>query len=192
MNLLKKCTAMLLTGAIALSCAACSGEDTAWIMRNGELEMPAGAYINSLIESYYEASSLVEDSEKDVLKQQIDGKDADEWIKEEALKATKQNMAVCAKFNELGLSFSEQELMTCQTQAESYYEQAGENLEKNGISKDSIELLYQITYMKVKVFDAIYGEGGERKITNRNCAITMKTIISRWQFRPLTFQQSQK
>ena len=99
MNLLKKCTAMLLTGAIALSCAACSGEDTAWIMRNGELEMPAGAYINSLIESYYEASSLVEDSEKDVLKQQIDGKDADEWIKEEALKATKQNMAVCAKFN---------------------------------------------------------------------------------------------
>lgn len=60
-------------------------------------------------------------------------------------------MAVCAKFNELGLSFSEQELMTCQTQAESYYEQAGENLEKNGISKDSIELLYQITYMKVKV-----------------------------------------
>ena len=65
MNLLKKCTAMLLTGAIALSCAACSGEDTAWIMRNGELEMPAGAYINSLIESYYEASSLVEDSEKD-------------------------------------------------------------------------------------------------------------------------------
>ena len=79
MNLLKKCTAMLLTGAITLSCAACSGEDTAWIMRNGELEMPAGAYINSLIESYYEASSLVEDSEKDVLKQQIDGKDADEW-----------------------------------------------------------------------------------------------------------------
>lgn len=55
---------MLLTGAIALSCAACSGEDTAWIMRNGELEMPAGAYINSLIESYYEASSLVEDSER--------------------------------------------------------------------------------------------------------------------------------
>ena len=167
MNLLKKCTAMLLTGAIVLSCAACSGEDTAWIMRNGELEMPAGAYINSLIESYYEASSLVEDSEKDVLKQQIDGKDADEWIKEEALKATKQNMAVCAKFNELGLSFSEQELMTCQTQAESYDEQAGENLEKNGISKDSIELLYQITYMKVKVFDAIYGEGGEKEVSEQ-------------------------
>ena len=57
--------------------------------------------------------------------------------------------------------------MTCQTQAESYYEQAGENLEKNGISKDSIELLYQITYMKVKVFDAIYGEGGEKEVSEQ-------------------------
>lgn len=102
MNLLKKCTAMLLTGAITLSCAACSGEDTAWIMRNGELEMPAGAYINSLIESYYEASSLVEDSEKDVLKQQIDGKDADEWIKEEALKATKPEHGSLCKIQRTG------------------------------------------------------------------------------------------
>lgn len=39
MNFLKKCAAVLLTGAMVLSMSACSS-DTDWIMRKGELEMP--------------------------------------------------------------------------------------------------------------------------------------------------------
>lgn len=166
MSFLKKCAAFLLAGVMALSCAACAA-DTTWIMKKGELEMPAGVYLNNLMQSYFEATMEVEDPSKDVLKQTIDGKDASEWIKEQALNATKESMALCDKFNQLGLSFSEQELATCQTQAKSYYEQAGDNLEKNGISQNSIELLYQITYMKTKVFDAIYGEGGEQEVSEQ-------------------------
>lgn len=163
MNFLKKCAAALLTGAMVLSCAACSS-DTGWIMRKDELEMPAGVYLNSLMSSYYEAQMLVSDSSKDVLKGEIEGQKASEWIKEHALRETKINMALCDQFNSLKLTMSQDELMACQTQAESYYEQYGENLEKNGISKNSIELLYQLTYMKVKVFDAVYGEGGEKEV----------------------------
>lgn len=166
MSFLKKCAAFLLAGVMALSCAACAA-DTTWIMKKGELEMPAGVYLNNLMQSYFEATMEVEDPSKDVLKQTIDGKDASEWIKEQALNATKESMALCDKFNQLGLSFSEQELATCQTQAKSYYEQSGDNLEKNGISQNSIELLYQITYMKTKVFDAIYGEGGEQEVSEQ-------------------------
>ena len=51
MNFLKKCAAVLLTGAMVLSMSACSS-DTDWIMRKGELEMPAGVYINNLLQSY--------------------------------------------------------------------------------------------------------------------------------------------
>ena len=166
MSFLKKCAAFLLAGVMTLSCAACAA-DTTWIMKKGELEMPAGVYLNNLMQSYFEATMEVEDPSKDVLKQTIDGKDASEWIKEQALNATKESMALCDKFNQLGLSFSEQELATCQTQAKSYYEQSGDNLEKNGISQNSIELLYQITYMKTKVFDAIYGEGGEQEVSEQ-------------------------
>lgn len=163
MNLLRKCAAAVIASAMLLSFAACSS-DTGWIMRKGELEMPAGVYLNNLMQSYYEASMMVENPDKSVLKQQIEDKDASEWIKEEALKNTKQSMAICDLFNELKLSFTEEELMTCHTQAENYYEKAGKNLEENGISQNSVELLYQISYMKAKVFDALYGEGGEKEI----------------------------
>lgn len=163
MNFLKKCAAALLTGAMVLSCAACSS-DTGWIMQKDELEMPAGVYLNNLLSSYYDAEMKVTDSSTSVLKSEIEGKKASEWIKEQALRETKINMALCDQFNTRKLTMSQDELMACQTQAESYYEQYGENLEKNGISKNSIELLYQLTYMKVKVFDAIYGEGGEKEV----------------------------
>ena len=163
MNFFKKCAAALIASAMLLSFSACSS-DTGWIMQKGELEMPAGVYINNMIQSYYEASMLVEDPQKDILKQEIDGVKASEWIENEALNLTKENMAICDLFNELGLSFTDQELMTAHSQAESYYAKAGEGLEKNGISQNSVELMYQITYMRAKVFDTLYGEGGEKEV----------------------------
>lgn len=164
MNFLKKCAAALMTGVMVLSCAACSS-DTGWIMKKDELEMPAGVYLNNLLSSYYDAKLKVTDSSTSLLKSEIEGKKASEWIKEQALRETKINMALCDQFNTRKLSMSQDELMACQKQAESYYEQYGENLEQNGISKNTIELLYQLTYMKVKVFDAIYGEGGEQEVS---------------------------
>lgn len=164
MNLRKKCAAVLTAGAMALSMAACSS-DTSWIMRKDPLEMPVGVYINNLIQSYYEATTLVEDAEQDVLSQQIEGQDAEDWIQQNAIDETKKAMAICSEFNARNIAFSQEQLLSCQEQAASYYEQAGDNLEKNGISQDSIELLYQITYMKTQLFQALYGEAGEDPVS---------------------------
>lgn len=164
MNLRKKCAAVLTAGALALSMAACSS-DTSWIMRKDPLEMPVGVYINNLIQSYYEATTLVEDAEQDVLSQQIEGQDAEDWIQQNAIDETKKAMAICSEFNARNIAFSQEQLLSCQQQAASYYEQAGDNLEKNGISQDSIELLYQITYMKTQLFQALYGEAGENPVS---------------------------
>ena len=164
MNLRKKCAAVLTAGALALSMAACSS-DTSWIMRKDPLEMPVGVYINNLIQSYYEATTLVEDAEQDVLSQQIEGQDAEDWIQQNAIDETKKAMAICSEFNARNIAFSQEQLLSCQEQAASYYEQAGDNLEKNGISQDSIELLYQIAYMKTQLFQALYGEAGEDPVS---------------------------
>ena len=164
MNLRKKCAAVLTAGAMALSMAACSS-DTSWIMRKDPLEMPVGVYINNLIQSYYEATTLVEDAEQDVLSQQIEGQDAEDWIQQNAIDETKKAMAICSEFNARNIAFCQEQLLSCQEQAASYYEQAGDNLEKNGISQDSIELLYQIAYMKTQLFQALYGEAGEDPVS---------------------------
>ncbi len=164
MNLRKKCAAVLTAGAMALSMAACSS-DTSWIMRKDPLEMPVGVYINNLIQSYYEATTLVEDAEQDVLSQQVEGQDAEDWIQQNAIDETKKAMAICSEFNARNIAFSQEQLLSCQEQAASYYEQAGDNLEKNGISQDSIELIYQIAYMKTQLFQALYGEAGEDPVS---------------------------
>lgn len=164
MNLLKKCAAALTAGALVLSMAACSS-DTSWIMRKDPLEMPVGVYINNLIQSYYDATTMVEDPDQDVLSQQIDGQDAKDWIQQNAIDETKKAMAICSEFNARNISFPQEQLLSCQEQAASYYEQAGDNLEKNGISQDSIELLYQIAYMKTQLFQALYGAAGEDPVS---------------------------
>lgn len=105
MNLRKKCAAVLTAGALALSMAACSS-DTSWIMRKDPLEMPVGVYINNLIQSYYEATTLVEDAEQDVLSQQIEGQDAEDWIQQNAIDETKKAMAICSEFNARNIAFS--------------------------------------------------------------------------------------
>lgn len=68
-------------------------------MRKDPLEMPVGVYINNLIQSYYEATTLVEDAEQDVLSQQIEGQDAEDWIQQNAIDETKKAMAICSEFN---------------------------------------------------------------------------------------------
>ena len=107
----------------------------------------------------------MEDAEQDVLSQQIEGQDAEDWIQQNAIDETKKAMAICSEFNARNIAFSQEQLLSCQEQAAAYYEQAGDNLEKNGISQDSIELLYQITYMKTQLFQALYGEAGENPVS---------------------------
>ena len=57
-----------------------------------------------------------------MLKQQVEGTDAKEWIQQQALDETKRNMAACSEFNEHKLSFTSDELESCRQQAEAYYE----------------------------------------------------------------------
>ena len=164
MNFLKRCAVALLSGAMVLSMAGC-GSDTDWIMKSGDLTMPSGVYINSLLENYYIASAMVEDPNGDILSQTVEGQGAKEWIIDESLKTVRENMGIYAKFTEMGLKLSDEELAACESQAASYYQQAEENLKKNSITQKDLEMMYQLTYMKVELFNALYGEGGTEEIT---------------------------
>lgn len=83
-------------------------------------------YIAYQINAYMEAQNEAEDTTKDVLEQQIDGKDATAWINEKVLEYCKSYVAVEQKFNELGLSFSDSDKNILETQLENmwYYYQS--------------------------------------------------------------------
>lgn len=78
MKLAKRIAAGLLCAAAACSFTAC--KDTTWAYKIQDTTITAGMYIAYQINAYMEAQNEAEDTTKDVLEQQIDGKDATAWI----------------------------------------------------------------------------------------------------------------
>lgn len=165
MNRARKIGAVLLTGAMLLSFAACSTSDTTWIAKSGENKLPAGVYIYNMMQNYYMATYQVEDPAKDVLKQKVEDKDAALWISDKTLETTRRDMAVMAKFKELGLTLTEEEITYCQTKAGTDWEQSNEMFEENGIAKSSVVLLNELAVMDSRIFDATYGKGGSKEVS---------------------------
>lgn len=163
-NTLKKLTAALLALAMCLTFAGCYDENKTWAAKKGDSTMPIGGYIYYLYSSYGEASSKV-NSDTDVLKGTIDGKEAKSWIRDQALNRLKAFYYVSDKFDELGLELTEEDKTSIDSLTSGlwpYYQTA---METFGVSKDSFNLAYSTYSVKYqKVFEAMYGEGGELAI----------------------------
>lgn len=163
-NTLKKLTAALLALAMCLTFAGCYDENKTWAAKKSDSTMPIGGYIYYLYSSYGEASSKV-NSDTDVLKGTIDGKEAKSWIRDQALNRLKAFYYVSDKFDELGLELTEEDKTSIDSLTSGlwpYYQTA---METFGVSKDSFNLAYSTYSVKYqKVFEAMYGEGGELAI----------------------------
>jgi hypothetical protein len=98
--------------------------------------------------------------------QEIDGKDFKTYVKDTALENTKEFAAVNAKFDELGLELSEEDLQTISDNVSSAWEYSGDLYEAEGISKDSLTQCYQLSYKRSAIFDYYYAEGGIEEVSD--------------------------
>lgn len=164
-KLLKKVFAATLTATLVFGMTACS-QDNSWAMKSGEETVPIGAYICNLIMSRQSALQKA-DSSKDLFEQQIDGKDANTWIKEDAMTNTKAIVFLDNKMKELNLSISEEEQTQIESVTNSNWTQLETLFEQHGVSKDSYKLAYTEQSVKMnKVFNAIYGKDGTQAVSD--------------------------
>lgn len=160
-NIWKRIAAAALALAMCLSFAGCYDENKTWAARKGDDELPIGAYIYYLYSAYLEAGSQV-DSETSVLNAEIEGQDAEQWIKDLALNYVQAYYYISDKFDELGLELTEEDLVNVENTASGFWSYYGSTLEKLGISQDSFEKAYALYGEKFeRVMKAMYGEGGE-------------------------------
>ncbi len=160
-NIWKRIAAAALALAMCLSFAGCYDENKTWAARKGDDELPIGAYIYYLYSAYLEAGSQV-DSETSVLDAEIEGQDAEQWIKDLALNYVQAYYYISDKFDELGLELTEEDLVNVENTASSFWSYYGSTLEKLGISQDSFEKAYALYGEKFeRVMKAMYDEGGE-------------------------------
>ncbi|SDA09480.1 hypothetical protein SAMN02910447_00240 [Ruminococcus sp. YE71] len=159
------CAALLVSGSLT----GC-GSSTSYAMKVGDEEIKAGVYIyniisetNSQMYTLYYSGSL--QNADDAFSQKIDGKDFVEVVQENALKTTKEMAAVDAKFKELGLELSDEDIEAINNTVSSTWESGGGMYEYAGVSKESFRVCTEHSYKKKAIFDHYYADGGTDEVT---------------------------
>lgn len=165
----------------AASLTGCS--DTGFIGTVNGMQIPTGMYIYQLeVAGYSEASSKITEEKGDslgtaevtVFTETIDGKSADQWLKDYALDKVKRYAAVESLFSEYGLTLSAEDQESVNNYIKSldndlgYYAQYygidessfSEYYEKRGISKDTMRKLSENSYKEKYVFLHNYDKDG--------------------------------
>lgn len=95
----------------------------------------------------------------------IEGKAVRDWINDEATKSMQEYVAIENKFDELGLSFEDNEDEKVTIYMDSLWEYYGSMYEELGISENSEILITLNSQKRSSIFDYYYGEGGESEIS---------------------------
>lgn len=164
----KKITAAL-TAALLCTASFTACSDTSYAMTAGDSKINAGIYIyNELTEMSYQMTMMYYQNgiTKDYFDQKVDGKAFDEYLSDYALTATKEYAAIVDKFNELGLTLSDEDIKSINDSISSTWDSQGEFYEYEGISKESVKLALKGSKMRDELFDYYYAEGGEEAVSD--------------------------
>ena len=182
MKYFKKLVAAICAVAITLSVAGCA--DVSTIGSVDDQTINAGIYLLYEQTAISEAQQEVDDQLKAMgtsaskienfsyYNYNVQDKTFSQYVQDRTLEQVKQYVAIQKKFDELGLTLTDEEKSEVTTSVKkmwdteiSYYGYStgktyGENYEAGGISKKSYEAVQLVNKMSNKVFDAYYEENG--------------------------------
>lgn len=156
---LKKWAAIVLCLALTFSLTGCIGNLYENVGTINGTEISSGLYQMAQYSAFSEAKQKVEDPDKDVLKQKIDGKSSSAWIQNRTEELLREYVAVrtLAREKDIVLDATGEENLGQISQYWSYLE---ESYAKNGISAVSFERYNTTQELRRQVFDATFAEGG--------------------------------
>ena len=167
MTRFRKAAALIACAVMASTVSGCA--DTSYSVKYGDDTVKAGVYIGylqtELNNQLYILSYKGIDS-KDYFSQQVEGVDLAEYVKNNALKDTKEYVAITKQFAAEGLTLTDDELKAISSNVKSSWDNMGGMYENNGVSKESLKEIYREQLMRTKLFDHYYGEGGSEAPTD--------------------------
>ena len=159
------CTAMAGSVGVLAGCGqnSCSGS---WAMKTENAVINSGVYRYSLLSAYESAMYQVKDQTKPILSQKIDGKDAKKVIKDEAVESLIPFLVIEDKMKEYDLKLSDIARYNAKEGAASEWQNYGNMLKNFGISQEDVQYCHFDYPAKFsEVFRHIYGEGGEKEVS---------------------------
>ncbi len=176
MKWMKKIASGALALLLAGSLTACGG-DTSWAYRSGDDTVTSGMYIGLSINALNTAYSLEGfDNTKTPFQQKLEGEDAVQWLKEKTEELAREYLAVEQKFDEMGLTLAENEVNGVSATVELYWTTLGMGTSYTdaGCGKESFTKIYTNSAKRGRLFQTIYGEGGEKEVPESE----LKTIFA--------------
>lgn len=160
-----KRTALALILAMVLVVSGCSSNaDVTWAAKLGEDTLPSGVYCAYLMMGYNDASSKITGEYDNLLREKVDDVSVPEYIVNYAKNETAKALAVREKFAALGEELAEADLKNAMDYASYVYRSAADYYRVNGVSETDIQYVYEGSLMSLKVFESIYGQGGEKEV----------------------------
>lgn len=170
MKHLKRGISLVLAFVLALSLTACG--DTTWVYKYDDVTITSGIYLAFLLDGYSQVVSeeSLDTTNGDVLSQDLsDGTSVVDKVKEVAKENVSQVLFAMSELKRLGVEMTEEDNSMVDTQSGSmwtYYSQFSNNAyEINGTNEESFKTYNRYNYSVTKLFETMYGEGGEKEIS---------------------------
>ena len=155
-------TAALLACVIAaVSVTGCT--DTTYVLKSGDDEVKAGVYIGFMQDELSAQLNMLYNQgvTNDPFSQKVEDKPLADYLKEYALKNTKEYLALKKQFSAEGLKLTDEETKTISTTVNNVWKSNGEYYENAGIGKESYKEIYKASFWSRGLFQAYYGKGGK-------------------------------
>jgi len=178
MSLIKKLSAIAVTSAMTLSLASC-GQDTTWGAKIDETELRAGIFIYYQSDALSRAYDHMTETDTDVMAITIDGMSTEDWVNDQAVKSMQKYVAIENKFDELGLTFENNEEELAKANVEQWWEYVSEYFEGIGVSQQSYLDIVINGEKKAAIFDYYYGEGGEKEVAEADIKTYLNANFAR-------------
>ncbi len=183
MKTLKKVLALCLAALLVLSFAGCHQKNEVAV-KSGDETFTSAFYMCALINADMAARTKVDEAKKaeqetssstsstssttDYLSEEIDGKDFETYVKEQALATLRRFVYVKKMCDEKKLTISDQDKNNSFTMTEYYWNYYGyaSLFEVNGVSLDTYKKYTLYSLYEDRYFNSIYGEGGEKAVSD--------------------------
>ncbi len=154
---LKKITSAALAVAVAASMTGCS-LDASWVAKSGDTKLPSGVYAAYVLQDVMYGYMM---SGGAYLQQE----GLSEALVEDAKAYCEELLAYQCKANELGITLTEEEKAEAAEVLDADWASYSAIYEANRVSRESMNLSYEISELSGKLFNAIYGVGGTNGVS---------------------------
>lgn len=170
MSFIKRLAAFAVSAIMLFAFCSCNQSATKVIMTIGNTEVPAGIYIMYINSAISELETEIADAEYEGDKWdfEIEGKKAEQWVKDKALQYTLELIAVEREFEKRGLSFDAEEQSNVDYITEYYWYYYSSYYEGLGISYSSFARVQKGSHLSQKILLSQFGEDGTEPISDED------------------------